>query len=450
MLSLTPAFLGFVILASVLPVVRSGILNARGVFIAYVAAGAFLPACVFLLEERSLPTFIAYFDNETIVYAIFLTFVFAVATLYLSATLERHGIEPPALPVYRPNGDTAVAFAVISLVGSLTYVIAMSALYGGVMEFASRAYQRVSFENSATNALTVAYFLGYVFAVFAFTFSRRSGSSGAKALAILAITLATATSFLSGGRSLAIFCLFSIAYPYLTRMRPGKLVITGAVGLVIVGLISYVMLNARYVSQNAMILQQQPDLGIVDMATTGLVFVDSVAAAIEYAQYHGYDYGQLYLNVLGQPIPRELWPDKPLQVSVLMRQFLYGDTSGGAPPGIIGESYIAFGLFGPLLLAPVYAWLMARVNRFARIMSVTRCPAASATAGILVPLVGFALVRGGFDIALVRVGIPAFWCICAYWMARRTRLLVVNPLRRTEPALRRVTKEPVQYRVRPR
>jgi oligosaccharide repeat unit polymerase len=451
MLSLTPAFLGLVILASVLPVFRSRILNARGVFVAYMVSGALLPALVFVTEGRSLPTFVASFDNETIVYAIFLTFVFVVIALYLSTIFERYRAEPPGLAIYRPEPGTAIVFAILSLVGSLTYVVAMSNIFGGLSEFAIRAYQRVSFQSSTANALTIPYFLGYVFAVFAFTFSRRPGSSGAKALSILAVVLAIMASLLSGGRSMVILCLFSIAYPYLVRMRPGKLVIVGAAGLVLIGLISYQMVNARYVSQNATILQDQPSLGMLDLATTGLVFLDAVAAAVKYAHYYGYDFGQLYLNILGQPIPREIWSEKPLQISVRMRDFLFGDTLGGAPPGLIGESYIAFGLFGPLLIAPIYAWLMARVNRLATITAIARCPAAGAAAGILVPLIGFALIRGGFDIALIRIGIPAFWCLCAYWIARSTRQLVTNPLRLPpNPLLRPARTGPRQYRVPPR
>lgn len=66
-----------------------------------------------------------------------------------------------------------------------------------------------------------------------------------------------------------------------------------------------------------------------------------------------YQYGKTLLGIFIAPIPREIWPEKPIGVQHEIRDLVYGavrDTGvveiGNVPPGIIGEMIINFGLWG--------------------------------------------------------------------------------------------------------
>ncbi len=64
-------------------------------------------------------------------------------------------------------------------------------------------------------------------------------------------------------------------------------------------------------------------------------------------------YGSTYLTWLFVPIPRTLWPEKPV-ISVgwvIKRQVLGLGGAGGTPPGFIGEAYWAFGLVGVVTIS---------------------------------------------------------------------------------------------------
>jgi hypothetical protein len=58
-----------------------------------------------------------------------------------------------------------------------------------------------------------------------------------------------------------------------------------------------------------------------------------------------YLYGSSYVALLTLPVPRKLWPGKPVQVGGRMGQTFF-NVQAGMPPGIIGEAYWNFGLLG--------------------------------------------------------------------------------------------------------
>ena len=428
MLPLAAVFIGCAILLGSLPLFGAKIVSARGIFLAYVLAGALVPAIAFLINGESLPSFVSYFENRTIVMSIVLVDAFTFIVSYISNLIERKNFNGKKIVIYRQDDDIAYIFAFISILIFSIYIIAMSYLHGGFFAFVDRSYMRISFESSISNFFGLLIFIGFVSSIFCFNFYRGTKRLSVKLVCLAAIALGLILSLASGGRSLAVLYIFALAYPYLVRLKTGRLIITSAVMLILFGIISFYMVTYRYEMQNAIILQEGGGDDYLALASTGIMFLDSIAAAIEYTQHHGVNYGELYLNVLGQPIPRDLWLGKPLQISVLLREYFFGDTSGGVPPGLIGESFIAFGIFGPLLIAPIYAWLLTRINMVSTIAEATDCRVRSTIAGVLIPLIGYALVRGGFDIALVRVGLPALACFGGYWFARSARLAITLPL----------------------
>lgn len=67
--------------------------------------------------------------------------------------------------------------------------------------------------------------------------------------------------------------------------------------------------------------------------------------------HHDFLLGQSYYRILFIGIPRSIWPDKPPNTQQIVADWLEPGVPGmSVPPGIIGDAYINFGVFGVLLL----------------------------------------------------------------------------------------------------
>jgi hypothetical protein len=96
------------------------------------------------------------------------------------------------------------------------------------------------------------------------------------------------------------------------------------------------------------------------------MFLDQFASALTLIDLRGEKYlGSIYIPLLTLPIPRALWPDKPVLAAFLT------DISTRARPmatsGMIttylGESYANFGIFGIFLVPPLVAIALATFQR---------------------------------------------------------------------------------------
>ena len=89
-----------------------------------------------------------------------------------------------------------------------------------------------------------------------------------------------------------------------------------------------------------------------------------------YPKYLDYNYGFDHLNILLRPIPRNLWPEKPLAGWFQNYQQKYGleKTSIGFSPTIYGVFYGEMGTEGIIIFAVLWAyglvWLYRYINRF--------------------------------------------------------------------------------------
>jgi len=76
-------------------------------------------------------------------------------------------------------------------------------------------------------------------------------------------------------------------------------------------------------------------------------------------------WGMTYYTQLVNPIPRALWPDKPVADAGLLMAQAYGAVDGNGDatmtvsPGFVGEAYLNFGLLG-LMLVPAVAGVCVR------------------------------------------------------------------------------------------
>ncbi len=76
-----------------------------------------------------------------------------------------------------------------------------------------------------------------------------------------------------------------------------------------------------------------------------------------------YDNGRSIAAWFVAPVPRALWPGKPLVSSgPILGAVIYGNTASGVPPGLIAESYWNFGLAGVLLLPGLFGFAIRRVS----------------------------------------------------------------------------------------
>lgn len=391
--------------------------SARGIFITFLLAGSIVPFSLAFLTDIQNPTLVYPLVSPAGIKAAFLCIIALAVVIYVSLFVEKRGVGSARVKVYGANPRVASVFAAISIFFSVAYIMSMALRLGGLTAMVVRLYQRVSFNDSVANILTALYFASAAFAIFAFSFSRDCGSKNARRLAVAAVVICFAQTLLLGGRSLVVLLGIGLFYVMLINMTLKRFVLMGVIAMSMIATVSYVMTNLRFEAQNARVLTERSDESFISRATTGLTFMDHFAASIHYVEVRGHDHGQLYVNALLMPIPRDLWPSKPLQISVRFRDFLFGDTMGGAPPGLLGEGYIAFGSIGVVLASIVMGWMVGRIDVTTIIASRSGCRMREATAGILAPQIAYAIVRGGFDIGVLRVGLPALWCVICWQLA---------------------------------
>lgn len=131
-----------------------------------------------------------------------------------------------------------------------------------------------------------------------------------------------------------------------------------------------------------------------DLPTSGHV-IRAVPEVLPYAN------GDTIVSWLAAPVPRAIWPEKPIiSLGPTIGILIYGNRNSGVPPGLVAESYWNYGMAGVLVLPMFCGWFIewfyrrwarkARWNTFAAVVL-------SAVA-----------VRTGFDIASNSIGFALF------------------------------------------
>ena len=77
--------------------------------------------------------------------------------------------------------------------------------------------------------------------------------------------------------------------------------------------------------------------------------------------------GQSYLDILTFPVPRSLWPDKPIPARLILGQLIRGHDIG-IPVTVVGEFYMNFGAFGVATGMSVFGVLCKSVDRWAYLL----------------------------------------------------------------------------------
>jgi len=228
----------------------------------------------------------------------------------------------------------------------------------------------------------------------------------------LIIVYLLSSAFVGGGRSLLVFYIAGILsiYPWFRNLFQDKiklLVLIPTIGSVIVALSGF-MIYIRYAAQGAKASFDLNLGNIIKASTTGLSIIDHFELArylseknieLIQPQYFGrfIDFIILFLSGI---VPRSIWENKPIQIAREIRYELFGDTNGGVPIGFLGEGYYLGGIVLLFLFVAIYSFFLKGVDCY--IQSGNKQFINRARSVIIVPLVTYALLRGGLDNFLFR------------------------------------------------
>lgn len=135
---------------------------------------------------------------------------------------------------------------------------------------------------------------------------------------------------------------------------------------------------------------------IADVATTSHI-VRSVPEELPYAN------GRTITAWLAAPIPRSIWPDKPVvSVGPEIGRTIYGNERAGVPPGVVGEAYWNFGIAGVLVI-PLLAGVSLRRLQETWGPMATRSPEAAIVLAIVAVRPGLAVISNSVGYALFQV-----------------------------------------------
>ncbi|WP_440958174.1 oligosaccharide repeat unit polymerase [Oceanicaulis sp. LC35] len=257
----------------------------------------------------------------------------------------------------------------IYIASALSYIIVLTAIFGSPLEAFASLQRRAIVFGSQINFARIFLFLATSALLVAGVISRERGGSY-RLLVIALVSIHASLVFLTGARGLSIVQFAAVMYSTgiidaqrLYSIRNIALGIFGAIA-------SYAALvfglALRISAQSGESLPRAL-AEVSSRGTAGLLnnfnYFELFSAAVLFAERNGINFGQNFLNVLLRPVPRSLWPDKPLGVGLQMREEFYGDRLSGVPPTFLGEFYIAFGGLGMILVGAIIVLSIAFVQR---------------------------------------------------------------------------------------
>ena len=168
------------------------------------------------------------------------------------------------------------------------------------------------------------------------------------------------------------------------------------------------MIYLRYAVQGAKASFDLTLGNIISASSTGLSIIDHFELArylseknveLIQPQYFGrfIDFIILFLSGF---VPRGIWENKPIQIAREIRYELFGDISGGVPIGFLGEGYYLGGIVLLFVFVAIYSFFLKGADYF--ISSDNKQFINQTRSAIIVPLVTYAILRGGLDNFLFR------------------------------------------------
>lgn len=201
-----------------------------------------------------------------------------------------------------------------------------------------------------------------------------------------------------------------------------------AILIICVFSVIYLGYSARIAIQNNMTLNESLSLSsekIITVLSAPFALQDHFMLATKYADLNGLQYGNSYCNAFLNIIPRSFWSEKPELLGAMVRKQFWGDSLGGIPPGLIGETYIQFG-GGFFIIFPIFVSIV--LHKFHSIQErIIFNSAFNPTQYILYAVIlvyfCFNILRGGIDVGFTRLVLNVF---SIYFIAHIIRAKVFN------------------------
>ncbi|TIC79466.1 oligosaccharide repeat unit polymerase [Nocardioides sp. GY 10127] len=220
--------------------------------------------------------------------------------------------------------------------------------FGGVVVAA-----KVGKEFAGLGFIRIPAVLGAITSLAAFQDSRIAGDRRRAAWFFLLAIVNSAVVFMWGQRSIAVIpvAVLLIASPKVTmfgskRVPLARMILAG------VSVVS-VALSLRYLrdsftsngSQSS--FSEQNVWRQISQAVNGVYFDSSLLAFRDWPKIHMFRQGEDFIAGLLGPVPRLLWPEKPVpNLGVWFRQVYEPQALNGWPVGSVGDWYLNFGFLG--------------------------------------------------------------------------------------------------------
>lgn len=303
-------------------------------------------------------------------------FVYAVAALLQSNRLKTDSLDVNALRRKLPTDASLMTLGLVSIAISVSALIGLLAQSGRGLVESILDPQKVYFElaGSADTSYTANGYLSMLASIAApasyvlfLKLQVAAGKGSAKyywmflLLALIYLIYCHATS--SRGMIFSYLVTIFIIIALLGRRLP-RVMLFAALGLFL-ALFSFITLK-RVGDDEGGIIATITSIGLY---TGGATLFNTVMIERWFPET-SYYHGASLLWVLYAPVPRTLWPEKPLvALDEVVAREVYGYSDAAfhtAPPGILGEFIMNFGMFGALAGLLLVFLVINRISFYVR------------------------------------------------------------------------------------
>lgn len=296
-------------------------------------------------------------------------------------------------------------------VNAATLVVTLglaSTLPGGIVGLALAGFERIPVDNFRFS-LTYASACVLSFTVLVTLITRMQRNMPAPWLSMI---LLLGLFWILGGRAQFFVTLGSLALCFLGYGKGRLLPLMMGAGLF--ALVAVLTLHFRLSLQGSDVTL----LETLKESLAQLSLLDGYAIALRYVEVFGVHPG-LYLETLQQIIPRAIDPEKPEQLSALLRHMVSGDDLGGLTITVFGEFFVVGG-FPALAVLGVGFGLSVGALDVAFQQLKAYAPSVQAALVLMIPMLGAFVLKAGFDNAIFRLDIIAA-CMVVAWLAASLR-----------------------------
>ena len=349
--------------------------SPKALFALLILLGVILPAFPFMRYEDSFSRgwpFIFFTKGETVMKAI--AIYLGIGILFFIAH-DRAVKTVKVRPLYALDDTKFFQWAVILLAVSLLTFGLILYLVGGVSGLLAGASDRTRQFAGIQGLFILLNILSALNVVWFVRLTRRKTTSAEKVIFVLIALLSLAILSLQGQKSTLFILIATWAVIFNLRVRRFLLmeILAGAAALFVL-LMAYHIYKQEYLVLGRVVSLQSGDrfwtsvyaflndqfFGNFMQLQTMCVLIEGMPIPL------GFQYGYTYVAGALLLLPKALFPDKPLPSTGIFTQAFwpsawrdYGTT---LPPGIFGEGYLNFGIFGALGLGYLAGMIMGRLR----------------------------------------------------------------------------------------